>query len=417
MAMVNHYRTAIVGAGPSGCLLARLLLNNSSFQVAVFEADSSLTIRRQGGTLDLHEKTGIAALKKAGLYTAFLQHARPDGSGFLLCDKQLNGYFQFPVGVSSPHNDNSDRTEIDRFDLRQLLIDSLPPQTIRWGCKVLSVTDGNILHFEQGESEGGFDLVVGADGAWSHIRRFLTAETPIFCGIVDRTSLIPDAANTAPEVSTLVNGGSLFAYSDGKGLIAQQLGDGSIEVSSCASGDANNATVSALEGQTIHGFNDWDPKLVGLLKRTTIDFGTRSIYRLPTGFRWKNRPGVTLMGDAAHLMPPFAGEGVNLALEDAMRLADAMCQLVEGGSEATYTLERSLREYEEDLFQRARAAQELSTGAMEDMFFTPGAPRTAIERWIIRQFRYQLPRWLFLGFCPLIFTGVYSFYFIFKCFV
>ena len=73
------------------------------------------------------------------------------------------------------------------------------------------------------------------------------------------------------------------------------------------------------------------------------------------------------MGDAAHLMPPFAGEGVNLALEGAMRLGGAILQLVKNNSKAS--LEGLLREYEEDLFGRARAAQELSAGVMEDMFF------------------------------------------------
>lgn len=193
--MINYWRIAIVGAGPSGCLLARLLVNNPRVQVVVFEANSSPTTSPggQGGTFDLHQKTGIAALKSAGLYKAFLQRARSDGEAFLLCDKHLTGYFQLPAPVPT----SGGRPEIDRFDLRQLLLDSLPPHTIRWGRKVLAVrpvTDGNVLHFENAQPEGGFDLVVGADGAWSRVRRFLTSETPIFCGIMGRISRIPDAA-------------------------------------------------------------------------------------------------------------------------------------------------------------------------------------------------------------------------------
>lgn len=122
------------------------------------------------------------------------------------------------------------------------------------------------------------------------------------------------------------------------------------------------------------------------------------------------------MGDAAHLMPLFTGEGVNLAFEDAMRLADVICQSVEDSSSKA-TFDRSLRDYEEDLYRRARAAQELSTSTVEDMFFTPGAPRTVIERWMIRQAQYQLPQWLFLVLYPFIFVGVHSFYLVFKCFI
>lgn len=252
--MMSCCRVAIVGAGPSGCLFARLLVNNSNIQVAVFEADSSPTIRRQGGTLDLHQKTGIAALKKAGLYAEFLKYARSDGEALLLCDKHLTGYFQIPARSSSQNNDS--RPEIDRFHLRQILLDSLPAHIIHWEHKVLAVTEGNVLHFEHGQRcEERFDLVVGADGAWSHIRRLLTAEEPIFCGITGHMSLIPDAANTAPEVAALVNRGSLFAYSDGKALMAQQLGEDSIEVSCWAGRHANNVSASLVEGPTVQGFS------------------------------------------------------------------------------------------------------------------------------------------------------------------
>ena len=79
MASVN---VAIVGAGPAGCTLARLLqLSTAQIKVTVFEGDISLDTRTQGGTLDLHTETGIAALKKAKLYDKFLKLARFDAEG------------------------------------------------------------------------------------------------------------------------------------------------------------------------------------------------------------------------------------------------------------------------------------------------------------------------------------------------
>ena len=68
-------RVAIVGAGPVGLTLARLLLNKPNIDIVVFESEKSRDVRGQGGSLDLHTTTGIAALKEAGLYDEFLEES------------------------------------------------------------------------------------------------------------------------------------------------------------------------------------------------------------------------------------------------------------------------------------------------------------------------------------------------------
>jgi len=79
---MSSLNIAIVGAGPAGCTLARLLQrSNVPIKVTVFEREATLDARTQGGTLDLHTDTGIAALKKAGLYDDFLEFVRFDGEG------------------------------------------------------------------------------------------------------------------------------------------------------------------------------------------------------------------------------------------------------------------------------------------------------------------------------------------------
>ena len=79
---MTSLNVAIVGAGPAGCTLARLLQSsNVPIKVTIFEREASLDARIQGGTLDLHTDTGIAALKKAKLYDEFLTFARFDGEG------------------------------------------------------------------------------------------------------------------------------------------------------------------------------------------------------------------------------------------------------------------------------------------------------------------------------------------------
>jgi 2-polyprenyl-6-methoxyphenol hydroxylase-like FAD-dependent oxidoreductase len=76
------YKIAIVGAGPAGCTLARLLLHaKEAVEITIFERETDLNERTQGGTLDLHTESGIEALKRCGLYEEFLKYARFDGEG------------------------------------------------------------------------------------------------------------------------------------------------------------------------------------------------------------------------------------------------------------------------------------------------------------------------------------------------
>ncbi|KAF7591057.1 hypothetical protein BBP40_002017 [Aspergillus hancockii] len=204
------------------------------------------------------------------------------------------------------------------------------------GCKLLSMSEGNVLHFEQGV-EQGFDLVVGADGAWSRVRQYLTPDQVSYCDIYGHVFSILDTGNTAPKVAELVNRGSLYAYSDGKALVGQQLGDGSIQVFIWMTASQDDDALSSADDETLRRryhpkFSGWAPEL---LER--------------------------LVGDAAHLMPPFAGECVNRALEGAMNLADATRGFI---SRQNATIDRTLREYEKYAFERARRGQELSVGVV-----------------------------------------------------
>jgi len=78
-------RIAIIGAGPAGLTLARIVYVNN-IPCTVFEKEESREIRSQGGTLDLHPKAGQAALKKAKLWKEYQQHVRYEGQDFVLAD-------------------------------------------------------------------------------------------------------------------------------------------------------------------------------------------------------------------------------------------------------------------------------------------------------------------------------------------
>jgi 2-polyprenyl-6-methoxyphenol hydroxylase-like FAD-dependent oxidoreductase len=167
---------AIVGGGPCGLTFARLL-ETAGINYIVFERDisSKPTPRYQGGTLDLHADTGQKALRRAGLFADFERLARRDAMTMTVQDSQGNHRTTFGGTRDAP--------EIDRLQLRQMLLDSIPAYRIRWGKTLCSAERGSkkqsgsaswVLLFADGTIESGFSLVVGADGAWSKLRQLVS---------------------------------------------------------------------------------------------------------------------------------------------------------------------------------------------------------------------------------------------------
>ena len=175
---MSPLKVAIIGAGPAGCTLARLLILKG-ISVVVFEGEVSPDVRSQGGTLDLHTDTGLVALREAGLYDEFLKYARFDGEAMVLADRKLVRYI-------STQGSNAKSSwgcpEINRVKLRLLLLESLPEGVIRWDHKLRKVDDNLCLQFDH-RIESRFDLIVGADDAWSKVRRLLTQVQPFYSGL------------------------------------------------------------------------------------------------------------------------------------------------------------------------------------------------------------------------------------------
>lgn len=329
MSNIRHKTIAIVGGGPGGLTLARLLQMKGA-NIKVYDRDFNKNARVQGATLDLHEESGLRALRDAGLMNAFKANYRPGADSLRIVDKNANILWDDEV---TPREETN-RPEIDRGPLRNILLDSLQPDTVVWDSNFSLMTDngkGWKLQFKNGTSALA-DIVIGADGANSKIRPYITPVKPFFVGMTAIEGAVYNAETAAPNIYKLLNGGKIFAMSDSRSLIVSSKGDGSMafytgcnstENWSGESGiDFNNkAQVLAWFKQEYKGWNQiWQE----LFENAEPQFIPRPQYCMPLNQSWDALPNLTMLGDAAHLMPPYAGEGVNMAMLDALELAECL---------------------------------------------------------------------------------------------
>lgn len=339
--------------------------------------------------LDLHEGSGLAAIKECGLLKEFLPLTGDCVPVMKMADKDGNAFY-----TNTATKD--DRPEISRHALNQLLISKLPVEAIKWGHKLLSATSSSNSEVQLDFGEHGkqaFDLVIGADGAWSKARSLLSAVKPHYSGRQIITLTIKQITEKYPQLVELVGPGTFFAIGgDGHGVTAQRgSGDSARIYLFISTPDVDFGTTSGLASETAKSsqklllddvlLGQWGPKIKELVtvacEEESADnpgakIDIRAVYSLPTGFSWESTPVATLIGDAAHLMPP-SGEGVNMAMWDAVMLSKAIIKAYEMGREDFQgALSPLMKEFEMDMTARAKEAAEQSANLNGALFAKDG---------------------------------------------
>ncbi|MEV4180462.1 NAD(P)/FAD-dependent oxidoreductase [Streptosporangium canum] len=369
-----RHRIAVVGSGPAGLTFARVL-HRHGHPVTVLERDPAPDARPPGGTLDLHEKMGQLALGKAGLLAGFQALSRPEGQAMRILDADgvvLRDWQPRPGDQANP--------EIDRGQLRDLL---LGPLDVQWGRGVTEVVpgtrDGVLVLFADGRQET-FDLVIGADGAWSRVRPAISSATPHYTGVTLVETSLDDVDTRHPDLARLIGDGSIAVYGVNRALVAQRNSGGHVKVyaqfrapldwhtnldrhmglNRRADLDAGMeagmeagmdagldlADVEAVRSSLLALFDGWADPVLDLLRHGTA-FVHRPLYVLPVSHTWAHVPGVTLLGDAAHLMPPL-GVGANLAMLEGAELAESVAAVPGPGE-----LDGVVHAFEEQMWARA----------------------------------------------------------------
>lgn len=362
----------IIGAGLGGLTLARVL-HVHGIPATVYEAESSPTARAQGGMLDIHDHNGQRALRAAGLMDEFrglilegreaLRVLAPDGT----------------VLLDDPDDGTGGRPEVQRGELRQMLLGSLPTGTVRWGHKVSGVRALGDSRHEVIFADGATvttSLLVGADGAWSRVRPLLSDAVPEYVGTSLVETYLFDADTRHPATAKAVGGGALLALAPGKGIQAHRESGGTLHTYVALSkpqdwlAGIDFTDAAAATARVAKEFDGWAPELTALITDGETAPVLRTLNTLPTGHRWDRVPGVTLLGDAAHLMIP-SGEGANLAMYDGAELGNALAAHPDD-------TEAALTEYERALFPRS-SAEAIEAVRLHQLMFGDDTPHSLID--------------------------------------
>lgn len=333
--LLDNKKVAIIGGGPGGLTLARLL-QEKGIDVKVYERDENRNVRQQGHTLDLHEDTGLKAMQEAGLMEEFKKYYRPGADKMRIANKDMNVVFDDQeVKPQEDFGNEHFRPEIDRGPLRDLLIASLKEENVIWNSKFTQMKPSGTgweISFENGTTTYA-DFVIASDGANSRVRKYLTDIEPIFSGVTAVEINIYKAEKNAPNLWKLVNDGKLFALEEGKTFFCSSKADGTLTILIGIKTEDNwltNSGINFKDKSSVaewfkNEFRTWNTDWQEIFETNEISIIPRPMYHFPIDQYWKPLPNLTIIGDAAHRIPPYAGEGANQAMADALDFYEIFC--------------------------------------------------------------------------------------------
>lgn len=301
---MNKPRTLIVGAGIAGLALAKALLDNGlPVEVVERHGDNGPT-----GTGLYLPANAVRTLQSLGVGDDLDKRAEPvvwqrlhDQHGRVLAEFEVSRIWG-EVGRS---------LAITRGELYEVLRTAVDSTFVRHGAEVRSVTDNGMVTFADGET-CMYDLVVGADGINSTVRRSLFGgPKPRFLGQVC-WRFIADAS----EIPGLTDWTARLG-SRGRTFLTVQLGAGRVY---CYA-DINSSLITAPTGDWRKLFADFGGPVQRLLEQGA-DAHFAALYESENTV-W-TRPGAVLIGDAAHAFSPSMAQGGAMALEDALVLSETL---------------------------------------------------------------------------------------------
>jgi tetracycline resistance monooxygenase len=377
--LLKDKKAAIIGGGPVGLTTARLL-QQKGVDVTVYEWDKDAQSRISGGTLDIHKGSGQLALEEAGLLDLYYYYARPTGERNVDIETNI-------LEESMPTEENKyDRPEIDRNDLRKILLDSLDKNTVVWDSKLKDLEkleNQYRLHFKNGTTALA-DFVIIANGGKSKTRKFVTDIEPQYTGTYAIQGEVLNPEINCPSFKNLCKEENTMALAEQKMLFCQVKANGALNYYLSFKIDENwveKENMDFTNKEMVLNYLDklfvnWNPTFKELFNATD-NFAGLPMRRMFLDNPWESQSNITLVGDAAHVMPPFAGIGVNIGLLDALHLAK---NLTEGDFP---DLLSAVKDYERKMIAYASEAQEQTQMAEEgihsDESFEEG--RKSKEEW------------------------------------
>ncbi|ROV93631.1 hypothetical protein VMCG_08086 [Cytospora schulzeri] len=393
-------RIAIIGGGPGGLTLGALL-HRRGVPFMIYELRSRPTeqeLAEPSGMLDLHEESGLAAIHACGLYEEFISLTGDCEESMVVADKHGNI-------MHADRGEGASRPEIARHNIIKLFLSVLPKESIRYGMKLISVKQDPgteevtlVLESTLGNTttiSETYDLVIGADGAWSRVRPILSSDKPQSSSLHYLTMNIKHISTRYPHLASLVGKGSFMALGNRHGVDSHRAAQDSAQLYMFLNAPDQDEAVESLSKLSIPelkdhilndegSFADYSSSLKELMgvafdeeAKNGREIQIKPLATLPIGHRWDPTPGVTLIGDAGHLMHP-AGEGVNLAMWDALDLSGVISRawgesMKDGSMSFTTALSAPMKEFEEAMFARAKEKAEEAKMIYEIMFSEDGA--------------------------------------------